>query len=93
MPRLKIDPEKEPTILISDVPISVNKTGTWRSIRPKIDREKCTNCMICWKFCPESCVTIDSGTPVIEMDYCKGCAICEEVCPLGCIEMEDEEGR
>ena len=92
MPRLKIDDKSAPVLLISGRPISENKTGSWRSIRPEIDMESCTNCMVCWKFCPEACVGIDSGEPVIDMSYCKGCAICVEVCPKHCITMLDEEG-
>ncbi len=90
MPRLKIDPKTEPAIIVSNRSISEIKTGAWRNIRPEIDQGSCTKCMICWKFCPEACVTIDSGTPVIEMDYCKGCSICADVCPVDCIVMVDE---
>jgi Pyruvate/2-oxoacid:ferredoxin oxidoreductase delta subunit len=28
----------------------MNKTASWRSIRPVIIVEKCTRCMICWKY-------------------------------------------
>ncbi len=92
MPRLKLDDKSSPVLLISRESMSVNKTGSWRSIRPEIEMEKCAKCMICWKFCPEVCVAIDSGEPVIDMSYCKGCAICVEVCPTHCITMVDEEG-
>ena len=93
MPRLAFDPEKTPPILISGKSMSENKTGNWRSIRPKIDTEKCTHCMVCWKFCPEACVDIKTGEPQISMGYCKGCAICADVCPVDCVEMVEEEAR
>lgn len=32
------------------------KTGDWRSQRPVHIPEKCTNCMICWINCPDSCI-------------------------------------
>ena len=34
------------------------KTGNWRTFRPIHDKEKCTNCMICWMICPDSCVKV-----------------------------------
>ena len=29
-------------------------TGDWRSKRPECDEEKCTNCLICWIYCPDN---------------------------------------
>lgn len=34
------------------------KTGDWRTFRPVHIPEKCTNCMICWMVCPDSCVKV-----------------------------------
>ena len=68
-----------------------NKTGRWRSIRPVIDYNKCTSCMICWKFCPDIAIRIINGKPYIDLDYCKGCAICAEECPVKSIEMREEK--
>ena len=34
------------------------KTGDWRTFRPVHDPEKCTNCMICWMLCPDSCIKV-----------------------------------
>jgi len=69
-----------------------NKTGTWRNARPVIDYDKCINCMICWKFCPDMSIHIEDERPVIDYVYCKGCGICVEECPKKCIVLE-EEGR
>lgn len=33
-------------------------TGSWRNFRPVHDKEKCTNCMICWMVCPDSAVKV-----------------------------------
>lgn len=93
MPRLAFKPEETAPVLLSGEPMSLNKTGAWRSIRPEIDREKCTKCMVCWKFCPEACVDLAAGAPVIDMNYCKGCAICAEVCPAHCVSMGEEGER
>lgn len=67
-----------------------NKAGEWRSIKPIIDKKKCISCLICWKFCPDACISVKNGIPVINYDYCKGCGICIEVCPKGAIIAEKE---
>lgn len=67
------------------------KTGTWRSIRPIIDLEKCTHCMICWIYCPDTCIKInDSKVVGIDYDHCKGCGICAYECPVNAIAMIEE---
>ena len=68
-----------------------NKTGSWRSIKPIVVRDKCSSCLLCWKFCPEPCIEIVDGIPVIDYDYCKGCGICIEICPKGAIVFAEEE--
>jgi len=65
-----------------------NKTGAWRSLRPFKDDEKCTDCSLCWLFCPEGCITRDKYD--INYEYCKGCGICAEECPTDAIAMERE---
>jgi 2-oxoisovalerate ferredoxin oxidoreductase delta subunit len=67
----------------------VNKTSTWRSIRPVILEEKCKRCMICWKYCPEPAI-LPTDPPTIDYDYCKGCGICFEECPFDAIQLEQE---
>ncbi|MFH1726609.1 MAG: 4Fe-4S binding protein [Elusimicrobiota bacterium] len=93
MPRLEGDPSKFPLTLDCDRSTRENKTGNWRSIRPVIDAEKCTGCLLCWKFCPDACVRIEGERPVIDLDYCKGCMICANECPAKCIAIEEEEAR
>ena len=78
-----------PPMTVSFGLMLVNKTGGWRSLRPVIDTEKCTSCMICWKFCPDACIT-PGEKPVIDLDYCKGCGICAEECPKGAIALVEE---
>ncbi|MBI4371415.1 MAG: hypothetical protein HY552_03860 [Elusimicrobia bacterium] len=80
-----------PVQLVGDQPTSENRTGDWRSQRPVIDAARCTGCLICWKYCPEACVTRTDKVPVILMDYCKGCAICAAECPRDCVAMQPEE--
>ena len=66
-----------------------NKTGSWRSMRPVLDRERCTECDLCWLFCPDG--AIDREAYEIDYAYCKGCGICAEECPRKAIVMEREE--
>lgn len=84
--------EKElPYLVVSFADTMGNKTGLWRSLKPVIDREKCTSCMLCWKFCPDSCIKIVGEKPEIDLDYCKGCGICAEECPRQAIKLVEEK--
>jgi 2-oxoacid:acceptor oxidoreductase delta subunit (pyruvate/2-ketoisovalerate family) len=64
-----------------------NKTGSWRTFKPILDKKKCNDCDNCIMFCPEGCVNKDHD---IDYDYCKGCGICTEECPVQAIKMERE---
>jgi len=60
----------------------------WRVKRPVIDEAKCTNCLICWIYCPEpAIVRHEEGKVTIDYDHCKGCGICENECPPRAIAM------
>ena len=67
------------------------KTGTWRTLRPVVDPDKCRKCWVCIQYCPDS--SIDEGVEsiVIDLDHCKGCGICAYECKFGAIEMTAEE--
>jgi 2-oxoisovalerate ferredoxin oxidoreductase delta subunit len=78
-----------PQLPVSLGSMRINKTSSWRSIRPVIIEDKCTLCMICWKVCPEPCIS-PTDPPLIDYDYCKGCGICIEECPFEAISSENE---
>ncbi len=66
-----------------------NETGSWRSLKPVVDAEKCTGCGLCWLYCPEPAIT--KGKPaIIDYRYCKGCGICANECPTKAITMVEE---
>lgn len=67
-------------------------TGSWRTQRPVIDFSRCTHCMLCWIYCPDSCFQVSPERRLVGLDYahCKGCAICAVQCPPKCIAMVDE---
>jgi len=66
------------------------KTGDWRTFKPVIDYEKCTKCLTCWVYCPESSIEWDGEKVYINYDFCKGCGICARECPVKAIEMVPE---
>lgn len=81
-----------PPMAMSLGTMRVNKTASWRNLRPIIDYDKCIDCMICWKFCPEPAIYLREPDErvAIDYDYCKGCLICVEECPVDAIYTEEE---
>ena len=77
-------------VLVTPGSAERNKTGTWRLKRPVLDAKKCTNCLICWIYCPEPAILRGSKTIEFSYDYRKGCGICAAECPLKAIVMEEE---
>jgi len=66
-------------------------TGNWRTFKPTIDYAKCTDCMICYAYCPESAMSVGAdGRVRIDYDNCKGCMICMTECPLRAISQTRE---
>ena len=88
----------------ADVGSAVNRTDSWRILKPEIHYESCIRCMICWKFCPDNAFEISRDgkipspnervarleAPVIDYGHCKGCGICATECPEKCIDMKPE---
>ena len=72
---------------------AVRHTGNWRTYRPVIDYAKCTDCMICYAYCPESAMSVEvDGRVRIDYDNCKGCMICMTECPLKAVSQSIEVG-
>jgi len=69
------------------------KTGDWRTRKPVWDEAKCTHCLFCWFYCPDTSILVKEDKMVgIDYDHCKGCGICADVCPpkSNAIEMIQE---
>lgn len=76
-----------------------NKTGSWRTFRAIIMKDKCTGCTICSNVCPDGCIDmIQRNDPTskfpllakINYDFCKGCLVCMNECPFKAITSEKE---
>ncbi len=85
-------------IIVQPSTTIVNKTGSWRTLRPKFIYDKCTACGICPRVCPEGIIYQTDITSAIgkkyyecDLTYCKGCGLCAIECPFQAIEMEIEE--
>jgi pyruvate ferredoxin oxidoreductase delta subunit len=99
MPDFKEKTQKKPRVegyldmpiggLIIEAGNSVKyKTGDWRTKDFYIDKDKCSNCMLCFIYCPENCIRLNGNKILkIDLDYCKGCGICAAECPKNAIEM------
>ena len=85
-------------IVVKPNTTKANKTGGWRTLRPRFIYDKCTACAICPRVCPEGIIQqIDKINSLgklpydCDFDYCKGCGLCAEVCPFKAIVMELDE--
>lgn len=67
-------------------------TGDWRTVTPTFIEEKCTHCMYCVPYCPDSAIPVKDGKRLdFDFMHCKGCGICYKVCPFKAITFEKEE--
>ena len=102
MPVFKEKTQKKPKIKgYLDMPIGGSildagnsvkyKTGEWRTRDFYINKDKCSNCLLCFIYCPENCVMLTKNEVLkIDLDYCKGCGICAAECPKNAIEMRQK---
>lgn len=75
-----------------------NKTGDWRTLKPRFLPDLCTACGICPRVCPEGIIYQTDKTNALgklpydcDPDFCKGCGLCAEVCPFKAIVMEIDQ--
>ena len=89
-PGLATPPTQTPFGLVGPGSSVANKTGGWRVNRPVLDAAKCTNCLLCWFYCPDGSIARGGKAVLLSLDYCKGCGVCAAVCAPKAIKMERE---
>jgi len=65
-------------------------TGSWRTARPVLDKEKCNYCGLCALYCPPQCMRDMDDHFIPDYDFCKGCGVCAKACPRDAIVMGPE---
>jgi pyruvate ferredoxin oxidoreductase gamma subunit len=71
---------------------ALRQTGSWRMERPEIELAKCKRCFLCYLYCPDAAILLDSENyPHLDYDHCKGCMICLAECPTEAITRRAEE--
>ncbi|MDA8441235.1 MAG: 4Fe-4S binding protein [Peptococcaceae bacterium] len=65
-------------------------TGSWRSMRPQVQVEKCNLCGLCDVLCPDGVIKLTAAGLTIDWDYCKGCGICATECYRQAMVMVEE---
>ena len=80
-------------VIIARHPCSLydRKVNKGQKIIPvEIDKDKCTNCMICVKNfgCPAITINPDNEVKIIETQ-CRGCNVCIDICPSDAIQPKE----
>lgn len=84
---------KGPRVIISRHPCSLHARGSAKGqkiVPVIIDKEKCTNCMICVKSFGCPAITLSPANDVmISESACTGCNVCIDICPSGAITSKE----
>lgn len=52
---------------------------------PAVNKNKCTACGECVKWCPQDAISLDGGKAFIRKESCIGCGECYAVCAFGAV--------
>ena len=70
------------------------KTGSWRYMKPEVDKDKCIGCTTCVPFCPDASIEMKQHKTDkklkadVDYEFCKGCGVCAQICPARAILMK-----
>ncbi len=56
-------------------------------VRPYIERDVCTGCRLCLRWCAHEALVFDGGKTAIEAERCVGCGACLPTCPVEAIRI------
>ncbi len=65
--------------------------GLWRTVRPYILRDVCTNCGFCRGVCPVNTIQYEQKQIRVGYENCVGCGICAADCTIHAITMLPKE--
>ena len=51
--------------------------------------DKCTNCQLCYSYCPQKCIDVSVTPVVIMQNNCLHCGHCYMICPVKAIERSE----
>lgn len=57
-------------------------------VRPAIDSDTCTMCMVCVRNCPQNVIYESDGRLEFDYDHCIKCMCCHELCPHKSVYLE-----
>ena len=56
--------------------------------KPKINRNKCTGCEVCYQWCPVDAISMPEGLAKIDEAKCIGCGECLAVCRFDAVKFQ-----
>jgi ferredoxin len=62
------------------------------SLKPKVDRKKCTGCGQCVRICPRNTIALIDGKARIDAGRCIRCYCCHEMCSYKAIALRRSMG-
>jgi pyruvate ferredoxin oxidoreductase delta subunit len=69
----------------------VSTNSSYRVVKPIIENELCSLCLMCYLLCPDGTIIISNDKIEIDYDFCKGCGICAHECSKKAIKMIKED--
>lgn len=60
-------------------------------VQPYVNTKLCTNCKVCYDYCPSRAIVEKEGKAYIIKDKCIGCGECLVVCNRGAVKMRWDE--